>query len=154
MCICGLDKEYVKCCGEIISAQRVVSSVEELMRSRYSAYVNADARYLLLSSVKENHYEADIELIEDFSSHVDWLKLDVLKVDDEKSTVEFKAYYRDKEQIQVLHEKSNFVLEDGIWKYKDGELYNSKVERNESCPCGSRKKYKKCCAKESKFIKV
>jgi len=147
MCICGLDKEYVKCCGEIISAQRVVSSVEELMRSRYSAYVNADARYLLLSSVKENQYEADIELIEDFSSHVDWLKLDVLKVDDEKSTVEFKAYYRDKEQIQVLHEKSNFILEDGIWKYKDGELYNSKVERNENCPCGSGKKYKKCCAK-------
>ncbi|HIP20128.1 MAG TPA: zinc chelation protein SecC [Sulfurimonas sp.] len=147
MCICGLDKEYEKCCGEIISAVRVISSPEELMRSRYSAYVNADARYLLLSSVKENQYEADIELIEDFSSHVDWLKLDVLKVDDEKNTVEFKAYYRDKKQIQVLHEKSNFVLENGVWKYKDGELYNSKVERNESCPCGSGKKYKKCCAK-------
>ena len=145
MCICGLDKEYEKCCGEIIAAKRVAKEPEELMRSRYSAYVNADARYLLLSSVKENQYEEDIELIEDFSSQVDWLKLDVLKVDDD--TVEFKAYYRDKEQIQVLHEKSNFVLEDGVWKYKDGELYNSKVERNESCPCGSGKKYKKCCAK-------
>jgi len=145
MCICGLNKEYEKCCGEIIRAKRVVSSPEELMRSRYSAYVNADARYLLLSCVKENQYEEDIELIEDFSSQVNWLKLDVIKVD--THTVEFKAYYRDKEQIQVLHEKSNFILEDGVWKYKDGELYNSKVERNESCPCGSGKKYKKCCAK-------
>lgn len=144
MCICGLDKEYDKCCGAIIKALRVVSSPEELMRSRYSAYVNADARYLLLSCVKENQYEEDIELIEDFSSQVDWLKLDVLKVD--RNTVEFKAYYRDKEQIQVLHEKSNFVLEDGVWKYKDGDLYKSKIERNESCPCGSGKKYKKCCA--------
>ncbi len=144
MCICGLDKEYDKCCGAIIKELRVVSSPEELMRSRYSAYVNADARYLLLSCVKENQYEEDIELIEDFSSQVDWLKLDVLKVD--RNTVEFKAYYRDKEQIQVLHEKSNFVLEDGVWKYKDGELHKSKIERNESCPCGSGKKYKKCCA--------
>ena len=144
MCICGLDIEYDKCCGEIIKAVRVASSPEELMRSRYSAYVNADARYLLLSSVKENQYEEDIELIEDFSSQVDWLKLDVLKVDGD--TVEFKAYYRDKEQIQVLHEKSNFILEDGVWKYKNGELYKSKIERNESCPCGSGRKYKKCCA--------
>ncbi|RUM64560.1 MAG: zinc chelation protein SecC [Sulfurimonas sp.] len=144
MCICGLNKEYDKCCGDIIKGLRVVSSPEELMRSRYSAYVNVDARYLLLSSVKENQNKEDIELIEDFSSQVDWLKLDVLKVDGD--TVEFKAYYRDKEQIQVLHEKSNFVFEDGTWKYKDGELYKSKIERNESCPCGSEKKYKRCCA--------
>jgi len=144
MCICGLNKEYEKCCGEIIQAKRAPTSPEELMRSRYTAYVKADAKYLLLSSVIENRNEDDIELIEDFSSHVDWLKLDVLKVADD--TVEFKAYYKDKEHIQVLHEKSNFVIEDGTWKYRDGELYNSKVERNESCPCGSGKKYKKCCA--------
>ena len=145
MCICGEDKNYNECCGEIIEAKRVAVNPEELMRSRYSAYVKADARYLLLSAVKENQYEEDIELIEDFSSQVEWLKLDVLQV--EADTVEFKAYYRDKEQIQVLHEKSNFVLENGLWKYKDGTLYNSKVERNESCPCGSGKKFKKCCAK-------
>nr|WP_275755141.1 YchJ family metal-binding protein [Sulfurimonas sp. SAG-AH-194-C21] len=142
-----MNKEYNKCCGELIQASRLANTPEELMRSRYSAYVNADARYLLISTVKENQYEDDIELIEDFSSQVDWLKLDVLKVDTDADTVEFKAYYRDKEQIQVLHEKSNFVLEDGAWKYKDGELYKSKIERNESCPCGSGKKYKKCCAK-------
>jgi SEC-C motif-containing protein len=63
------------------------------------------------------------------------------------STVEFKAYYRDGEGIKILHEKSKFITEDDIWKYKDGELYNSKVQRNESCPCGSGKKFKKCCAK-------
>ena len=41
--------------------------------------------------------------------------------------------------------KSSFIKEDGTWKYLDGELYNSKIERNESCPCGSGKKFKKCC---------
>ena len=145
MCICGNELSYEMCCGEIIAHKRKAKTPEELMRSRYSAYVNADARYLVLSAVPENQYEEDIELIEDFSSQVEWLKLDVLKVDGD--TVEFKAYYKDKEAIQVLHEKSNFVLLDGEWRYKDGELYNSKVERNEPCPCGSGKKYKKCCAK-------
>lgn len=114
------------------------------MRSRYSAYCRADAKYLLFSCAKESQYPQDSEAIEEFASQVEWLKLDVLEAEGER--VEFKAYYRDKEGIKLLHEKSNFVKESGIWKYRDGELYNSKIERNELCPCGSGKKYKKCCA--------
>ncbi|WP_428738033.1 YchJ family protein [Sulfurimonas sp.] len=144
MCICGNEKDFSACCEPIITKQKQPQNAEELMRSRYSAYVKADAEYLVYSSVKENQYQEDIALIEEFSNSVEWLKLDVLDV--QETTVEFKAYYRDTNGIQVLHEKSNFVQEDGIWKYKDGELYNSKIERNETCPCGSGKKYKKCCA--------
>ena len=145
MCICGTNKDYNECCGAIIEGKCKAKTPEELMRSRYSAYVKADGRYLVLSAVKENQYEDDAQLIEEFSNSIEWLKLDVLKT--EGDTVEFKAYYRDQDSIKILHEKSNFVLEDNIWKYKDGELYNSKVERNEPCPCGSGKKFKKCCGK-------
>jgi len=144
MCICGEAKRFDTCCGAIIEGKRKPASAEELMRSRYSAYTLADGRYLVLSAVKENRYEDDAELIEEFSKSVEWLKLDVLHTTHD--TVEFKAYYKDKESIKILHEKSNFVIEDNIWRYKDGELYNTKVQRNESCPCGSGKKYKKCCA--------
>lgn len=145
MCICGNEKDFNECCGPIISEEKLPQSAEELMRSRYSAYVQANGEYLVYSAVKENQYQEDIALIEEFSNSVEWLKLDVLEAT--PNTVEFKAYYRDKEGIQLLHEKSHFVQEDGIWKYKDGELYNTKIERNENCPCGSGKKYKKCCAK-------
>jgi len=145
MCICGNEKSYSECCGAIIEAKRSALTPEQLMRSRYSAYVRANAEYLLASTVKENRYADDIELIKEFSSSVTWLKLDVLNALND--TVEFKAYYKDKESIQVLHEKSNFVKEDSVWRYKDGELYKTKVERNESCPCGSGKKFKKCCMK-------
>jgi len=144
MCICSNDKNYDECCGLIISHQKEAQTPEELMRSRYSAYVKSDTDYLLFSTLSENRYEDDAPLIEEFSAQVEWLGLKILNAKDD--TVEFKAYYRDSEGIKVLHEKSNFVVEDGIWKYKDGELYNSKVERNEACPCGSGKKYKKCCA--------
>lgn len=144
-CICGNNKNFESCCRPIITHERQAQSALELMRSRYTAYVLANGKYLSYSTVKENRYPDDIPLIEDFSKSVEWLKLDVLNAADD--VVEFKAYYQDSEGIKVLHEKSNFVKEDGIWKYKDGELYNAKVERNESCPCGSGKKYKKCCAK-------
>jgi SEC-C motif-containing protein len=145
MCICGNDLPFNECCRPIIERIKEAQSAEELMRSRYSAYVRSNGEYLLYSTVKENRYPDDVPLIEEFSKSVEWLKLDVLNAAED--IVEFKAYYQDSEGIHVLHEKSNFVKEDGIWKYKDGELYNTKVERNESCPCGSGKKYKKCCAR-------
>ncbi|WP_372998632.1 YchJ family protein [Sulfurimonas sp.] len=112
---------------------------EELMRSRYEAFVKKDWNYLTETSVHQT--------VEELShpTSIEWLKLDVLNADED--TVEFKAYYRENNQVNVLHEKSNFVMLDGAWKYLDGELFNSKVERNESCPCGSGKKFKKCCGK-------
>ena len=145
MCICGNDLDFSECCEPIIEEKKAAPTAEALMRSRYSAYVLANGKYLLYSSAKENRYTDDIALIEEFSRSVEWLGLKVLHV--KMDTVEFKAYYRDAEGIKVLHEKSNFIQEEGEWKYLDGELYNAKVERNESCPCGSGKKYKKCCGK-------
>jgi len=115
---------------------------KELMISRYEAFVREDWEYV----AKTSTCQTVAELRE--SSSVEWLKLDVLA--DYDNIVEFKAYYKEHDTIRVLHEKSSFILEDGVWKYLDGELYNSKVERNEICPCGSKKKFKKCCARVSK----
>lgn len=143
MCICGEERDFWECCGAIISKQRDAITPLELMRSRYSAYVRGDAPYLLFSTAKEERVEEDSKLIEEFCANVTWLKLDIIKSFEE--FVEFKAYYKDAQGVKLLHEKSRFVQEDGVWKYKDGELYNTKIERNEPCPCGSAKKYKKCC---------
>jgi len=107
------------------------------MRSRYDAFVNEDWEYISCTSTCQS-----LEDLKD-SPSIDWLKLDVL--DSYENIVEFKAYYRENKAIRVLHEKSTFVQEDGMWKYQGGELFNSKIERNESCPCGSGKKFKKCC---------
>ena len=111
---------------------------KELMISRYEAFVNEDWEYIAKTSVHQT--------IEELSSTmpIAWLKLDVL--DSYDDIVEFKAYYKENGVIHVLHEKSKFLHVEGNWKYLDGELYNSKVERNEMCPCGSGKKFKKCCS--------
>ena len=112
---------------------------KELMISRYEAFVKKDWAYLVTTSTHQT--------LEELSSPttIEWLKLEVLDAYDD--IVEFKAYFRDNASLGVLHEKSKFVQVDGEWKYDDGELFNSKIERNEPCPCGSGKKFKKCCAK-------
>lgn len=110
---------------------------KELMISRYEAFVRHDWEYLVQTSTHQTLAELSQP------TTIEWLKLDVLDAHD--NIVEFKAYYKDNGILGVLHEKSTFVQIDGKWKYESGELYNSKIERNEPCPCGSGKKYKKCC---------
>lgn len=146
-CHCGSKKEFSKCCEPFLNGSLKPLTPQELMRSRYSAYVLGNGKYIVESAVKEQRYEDDINLIQEYSRSVEWLKLDVIAAYDD--IVEFRAYYRDANGIKVQHEKSNFTYEDGAWLYKDGELYNSKIQRNEECPCQSGKKYKKCCEKQS-----
>ena len=112
---------------------------KELMISRYEAFVKKNWAYLAKTSTSQT--EEELRMMPE----LEWLKLEVLNACD--NIVEFKAYYKENGKIAVLHEKSSFVKIDNVWKYHDGELFNSKVERNEPCPCGSGKKFKKCCAK-------
>jgi SEC-C motif domain protein len=145
-CFCGSNREFDTCCGPILKGDQTAQNVEELMRSRYSAYATANGTYLVKSAVKENRHEEDIALIEQFCNNVKWLKLEVLDVvqKEESGIVEFKAYYLENSDIVLLHERSDFVKNDGVWEYEKGNFLNTKIERNEPCPCGSGKKYKKC----------
>ncbi len=112
---------------------------EQLMRSRYDAFVRMDGEYLAQTTTQETPTDMSAY------KNIEWLKLEV--VDAKEDTVEFKAYYTEDGVIGLLHEISSFVKVDDEWKYDDGKLLASSISRNESCPCGSGKKYKKCCIK-------
>lgn len=69
------------------------------------------------------------------------------------ATVEFTAYGTEAGAEHVLHEKAEFMREDGKWLYtralREGPApfrsTSGKPGRNDPCPCGSGKKYKRCC---------
>lgn len=115
-----------------------INTPEELMRSRYDAFVRMDGEYLAKTTTKDTPTDMSAY------ANIEWLKLEVIDAVD--CEVEFKAYYRQDDQIYLLHERSTFVKLDGKWLYDSGELFNTKIQRNELCPCGSGRKYKKCCA--------
>ena len=92
------------------------------MRSRYSAFVVADANYLYetthISKRKENSKDAYLKS----AKNTKWLKLEIVAAGFD--TVEFEAFYLNKKfETEVLHEKSNFKLENGQWYYVDGVFY-------------------------------
>ena len=54
-----------------------------------------------------------------------WIRLEIVSrskgtENDIEGTVEFKAFYHDGAQVQMLHENSRFVRENDHWVYLDG----------------------------------
>lgn len=87
-------------------------------------------------------------------AEIKWLGLDIVDYASQggQATVEFEALLLVDKQVEAMHEKSQFVFEQGRWFYTTGEMMQPvtksfKPGRNSSCPCGSGLKFKRCCAK-------
>lgn len=153
LCPCGSQQPYSVCCEPIHQSPLNARHPEQLMRSRYSAHVKGLVDYVVdtyhPSCNAGNYREAIAE-----SVHGDWRMLEVLNSSVEPNGklgyVEFKAWYMENGKLTQMHEKSRFLrepVENGEqWYYVDGEHPKAeKVSRNDPCPCGSGKKFKKCC---------
>lgn len=152
-CPCGSEKSYSQCCEPFLSDMAQPDTAESLMRSRYTAYTRKDSAYLY----KTWHSITQPKSINLDDDAMHWDRLEVVRTEagqptDETGIVEFIAHFTIDGQSGQLHEISEFTKESGIWFYKDGSSPQSgtvrkpnKTGRNDPCPCGSGKKYKKCC---------
>lgn len=155
-CPCCSGKSLDTCCQPIID-QVAAPTALALMRSRYTAHQLGAVDYLyhtIHSKSRKKYSKAEIEK---WAKESTWQKLEVIsvehgKINDNRGIVEFKAYFRNKQgKDQIHHERSTFAKQDGQWFYLDGTIdpketeLVKKVSRNDPCPCGSGKKYKKCC---------
>lgn len=89
------------------------------MRSRYTAYTQANVEYIARTMRERASEHFDIREARAWAKSVKWLRLEVLKswTDGEAGFVEFRAYYSYRNQMQVMHELSEFRLEAGQWYY-------------------------------------
>lgn len=122
-CPCQSGKPYAACCGPLHRGDAAAATAEVLMRSRYSAYVQSDADYLLATWHTSTR---PTKLDFDDAAATRWLGLEVRRygtADPDNAIVEFVARYRVGGAPAVrLHEISRFVREDGRWYYVDGEF--------------------------------
>ena len=157
-CPCGSGKTFGECCGALISGAVKAATPEALMRARYSAYVSGDVEFLRTSGTAALQDSFDEQTSRAWSKAATWHGLEIIRTEaggpeDDEGIVEFRALYTANGEFCNHHEVSRFVREDGEWKFDDGELVGEtpfvreqpKVGRNDPCPCGSGKKYKKCC---------
>lgn len=110
---------YDECCGRYVEHANAAPDAERLMRSRYSAFVNKRADYLL-STWHSSTRPASLDL----DAGTQWLGLEVREhqvTGADTAEVEFVARYRVQGRAVRMHERSRFVREDGRWFYVDGD---------------------------------
>lgn len=155
-CFCGKGLDYNHCCGAIHIGKRKANTAEELMRSRYSAFVLADIDYILKTYASDKCPAHQKEEILQWAKSVEWLGLKIISSEkggekDSIGWVEFQASFKEDGKMQIMHERSFFKRECEAWVYVSGEVPEVNKERknllnrNDLCFCGSGKKYKKCC---------
>ena len=145
-CLCGSERLYHSCCGRYIEGYEAAPTPEALMRSRYTAFARQEFSYLLKTWHPKTRPE---ELGGDKSSQWLGLTIKASKLDGREGKVEFVAQLVYDRKLETLHELSNFAKVDGVWLYVDGEFKHEKhrirnISKNEACPCGSGKKFKRC----------
>lgn len=125
------------------------------MRSRFTAYVLDKIQYV------QDTWDASTrpkpEKTHFAEENIDWQRLEIIDtkkggITDSKGIVEFKAFYQNNDEEYMLHEISRFAKTNGRWFYVDGVVKKvgkiiqpSNQGKNAPCPCGSGKKYKRCC---------
>jgi SEC-C motif-containing protein len=116
-CPCGSD-----CCQRFWATQQKPNTAEQLMRSRYTAFVLEKAQYLVNTHHADFRSPDELKALKQSFKGIQWQGLEIITTDlgqaeDETGVVEFKAYFKSLGKSQVLHERSLFVKEQGQWFY-------------------------------------
>lgn len=156
-CPCG-GSSFKECCGQYLEDGKMPTTAEQLMRSRYTAYATGNVDYIKETTAPADQKDFDMEAAKNWAADSEWKGFEILSKDkgeatDEEGIIEFVARYRINDKVESHHEVSSFKKIDGRWFFMDGQIItqvvnrDNKVGRNEPCPCGSGKKFKKCCDK-------
>ena len=146
LCFCRSGKEYKHCCAPFHLHTAIPETAEQLMRSRYTAYVLKNIPYIVSTTVPSQQTLLETHLLQEWADNTTWLGLEILKTENltkTQSAVEFKAIFQGEEGELAHQERSIFVKIENRWYFVDPTV--SLPTMKQSCVCGSGKKFKHCC---------
>ena len=121
-CPCGSGAPYPGCCEPLHDNRVQAATAEQLMRSRYAAYVRGRLDHVLRTWHPRTrpHELADVP-------GLTWTGLAVLATEhggpgEDEGVVEFAASYATPEGPGSQHERSRFRRRAGRWFYLDGQV--------------------------------
>ena len=109
-CPCGSGTAYDACCGPLHVGARQAETPEEVMRSRYSAYVLGRTDHVF----RTWHPRTRPDTVSP-RPELTWTGLEVHRAEDD--VVEFTAHFRTADGPGVHHEVSLFERRGGRWVY-------------------------------------
>ena len=151
------ERDYADCCKPYLEEGKAPPTAEALMRSRYTAFVKATS---IISKTRLRRARATISTRRpsptgrNSPSGSAWSfcrRKRGGKADD-SGYVEFIAHFSHEGERYAHRERSLFRKADARWFFQEeanrkGQpiVKGAQPGRNDPCPCGSGKKYKKCC---------
>lgn len=145
-CPCQSGNLYGECCAPFHLANAFPETAEQLMHSRYTAYVLKHIPYIVKTTVPAQQNLLDTPALQDWADNTQWLGLEILHSETltkTQSAVEFKAIFQGAEKPEAHHERSIFVNIEGRWYFVDPTVPLPSMKQ--PCICGSGKKFKHCC---------
>src|SRR5690242_5595442 len=132
-CPCGSNKNYNDCCGVYIAGCKNPETPEQLMRSRYTAYTQANFDYIKKTMKAHALNLFNLDSAKQSTTTVQWLGLEVLHctTDKTKGYVEFIAHFNQQGKKDCIHEISEFHQLNGQWYYVDGKHKQTKYHSRE-----------------------
>ena len=122
LCLCESGLVQCKCCDPFLKGLKIPETPEELMRSRYTAYVCNKLTYIEKTMCGPALDAFDMASASIIATQIKWNGLTVLEsnVNGNEGYVSFMARYIHAGQDKVLIEKSKFIKEKGVWFYESG----------------------------------
>lgn len=118
-CPCGSLQPYDECCGRFLDQGAYPQTAEQVMRSRYVAYTQANVAYLTKTWHPDTCPALSVADLKD----TQWLRLDVIqhKPGLKKAIVAFNAYFMTDQGEQCMHEVSLFKKLKNRWVYLEAQ---------------------------------
>ncbi len=146
-CPCCSGKNYADCCQPFHLYQSFPQTAEQLMRSRYVAYVLVNIPYIVETTVPSQQQWLDQAAMQKWGETTKWAGLEIMAHQSALTKIHglvvFKAYFETEEGKQVHHERSLFVKIAERWYFADPTV--PLPSNKQHCICGSGKKFKHCC---------
>ncbi len=129
-CPCGSGSCYADCCQRFWATQQKPSTAEQLMRSRYTAFVLEKAQYLVDTHHPDYRAEGELTALKKSFKGMKWLGLEIVQTSaglatDTEGKVEFIARCQHLGKAAHIHEHSRFCQENGQWFYMDIAILNN-----------------------------
>lgn len=127
LCPCCSSKNYGDCCNLFLGSSTSAPTAEQLMRSRYTAFILEKAHYLVATHHPQARESDELKALKKSFKGMVWTGLEIVATQagaetDSEGEVEFIAYFKSFGKVGRLHERSCFRQENGQWFYVDGVI--------------------------------
>lgn len=160
LCPCGSNQPYIDCCQLVHADIKCASLPEQIIRARFAAMSMGNMDFFAESIVEEHRHLLDGDRVLKEIRRLEFHSVEIRKVERKgllrrRATV-YSRHARSKHGVIATHTERTYLRrESRAWRVENIEINPpadavSKIGRNVSCPCGSGRKYKRCCGRHQR----